>query len=455
MIIRIVNKFVVIPMKIAVYGLGYVGLTAAGCLAKQGHSVLGVDVNADKVLKINNGQSPIKEPGLEDLLRRAVGSGLLECTTDPIGLLNNCEMAIVCVGTPSGPDGAHNMTQIAEVSRQIASAINPDRRDPLTVVYRSTVRPGTTDELIRPIFRSVLGNKIRAVELVYNPEFLREGFAITDFFSPPKIVIGTSDGKPSARMEELQKTLHAQVFYTRYREAEFTKFVDNTYHAVKVSFANEIGRICMQLGISPRIVYEIFVADTKLNISPTYFRPGGAFGGSCLPKDVRALQHISGDIGANTHLVDSLLRSNDAHKHYLFEYCTRGTEKGARILMLGLAFKANSDDLRESPNVDLARKLLAAGYQLSVYDPYINPRDLLGHNLGYALSQLPLLEELLISSLKAQSVHFSIVIDTNGIANTLKLNSDKIIDLTLLDLGLDPLCIEQNVESELPMSSYI
>jgi GDP-mannose 6-dehydrogenase len=324
------------------------------------------------------------------------------------------------------------MSYIAEVSRQIAAAVDPERSQPLTVVYRSTIRPGTIEELITPIFRSVLGAKTGAVELVYNPEFLREAVAIRDYFNPPKIVIGTADGMPCARMDELNKNIDAPVFYTLYREAEFTKFVDNTFHAVKVSFANEIGRVCLQLGISAATVHKIFVSDTKLNISPYYMRPGGPFGGSCLPKDVRALQYISGDIGANTHLIESLIRSNEAHKHYLFEYCTKGQDKGAKFLMLGLAFKANSDDLRESPNVDLARKLLQAGYGLSIYDPSLEPRHLIGQNLGYAFSHLPGFSDLLVPRSTAESELFDVVIDTNGSSKTLNLATKKVLDINAL-----------------------
>lgn len=419
-------------MKIAIYGLGYVGLTAAACLAREGHSILGFDVSADKINKTNAGESHIEEPGLDDLLKEALQKGLLHCTTQPGKLVNECDMAIVCVGTPSGPDGSHNMSYIAEVSRQIAAAVDPDRQVPLTVVYRSTIRPGTIEGLILPVFKAALKDKIGAIELVYNPEFLREAVAIQDFFNPPKIVVGTHDGEPNARMDEMHKNLSAPVFYTKFREAEFTKFVDNTFHAVKVAFANEIGRLCLQLDISAKTVHNIFVSDTKLNISPYYFRPGGPFGGSCLPKDVRALQYIAADVGAHTHLVDSLLRSNEAHKHYLFEHCTRGLKPGAHVLLVGLAFKLDSDDLRESPKIDLARKLLHAGFKLSVYDPGLRPSHLVGQNLGYAFAYLPTLPNLLVSRETMEATHYDLVIDTNGTAPKLSLNADQVVDINTL-----------------------
>jgi GDP-mannose 6-dehydrogenase len=419
-------------MKIAIYGLGYVGLTAAACLTSEGHWVLGVDVSEHKVKEANSGKSPIQEPGIEDLLSRAVAGGLLHCATDGSQQINECDMAIVCVGTPSGVDGSHNMTYIAEVSRQIAASVDPKREVPLTVVYRSTIRPGTIEELIRPIFESTLGKDFSCIELVYNPEFLREAYAIKDYFHPPKIVIGTADGLPNPRMEELNKNLQAPVFYTKYRESEITKFVDNTFHAVKVAFANEIGRVCVQLGISATKMHEIFISDTKLNISPYYFRPGGAFGGSCLPKDVRALQYIASEVGANTRMIDVLLRSNDAHKHFLYERVTTDLKPGASVLMLGLAFKNHSDDLRESPKVDMARKLLNAGYKLSVYDPYLHPKQLLGQNLGYSFLHLPTLPDLLVSAETIATQTYDVVVDMSGMAEGLTLNCNKFINLDRL-----------------------
>lgn len=419
-------------MRVAVYGLGYVGLTATACLTRDGHEVLGVDVSEDKVRQLREGRSPIAEPGLEELLQDALAKNLLKCTTEVGDELSTCDMAIVCVGTPSGPDGSHNMSYIAEVSRQIATTVRSGRARPLVVIYRSTIRPGSVDQLIRPIFQSVLRDRIGSVELVYNPEFLREASAIKDYFEPPKIVIGTADGKPCALLDELNKDLTAPTFYTGYREAEFTKFVDNTFHALKVAFANEIGRACLQLGISAAKVHEIFVSDTKLNISPYYLRPGGPFGGSCLPKDVRALQYIAGDVGVNVPVVDSLIRSNEAHKHYLYERCVRGVAAGAHVLLLGLAFKASSDDLRESPKVDLARRLLQNGYRLSVYDPSLHPEKLVGQNLGYAYSHLPGLVELLVNREEAEGGVYDLVIDTNGYASNMSLGETSVIDINRL-----------------------
>jgi GDP-mannose 6-dehydrogenase len=420
-------------MKIAIFGLGYVGLTAAACLTREGHEVFGIDVSDEKIAAVNAGKSPIAEPGISELIEAAVAKGLLHATKNAAPHINTCEMAFVCVGTPSAPDGSHNMTYIAEVSRQIAAMIDPSRPESLTVVYRSTMRPGTTEDLIEPIFELQLGTDSGKVELVYCPEFMRESVAIDDYFHPPKIVIGTRDGGPCERLGMLNAQIVAPRFYTHYREAELTKFVDNTFHAVKTAFANEIGRVCVQLGINAKTVHQIFVADTILNISPAYLRPGGAFGGSCLPKDVRALQYIASDAGADTHLVDSLLRSNEAHKHFLFENCVKGLPAHGKVLMLGIAFKSNSDDLRESPNIDLARKLLQAGYELSIYDPQIVPSKLLGQNLGYAFSNLPKLTRMLVSKSVAESGQFDLVVDTRGWAKTLSFEpGQQIVDVNTL-----------------------
>jgi GDP-mannose 6-dehydrogenase len=419
-------------MKVVIFGLGYVGFTAACCIASEGHDVIGIDVSARKVAGINAGKSPIVEAKVEEMLADALREGRIEARTEIGDALDAADIAIVCVGTPSAADGSHNMGYVADVTRQIAASLGKaeGRETPLGIVYRSTFRPGTVEDLVQPLFRTILGERADALAAVlYNPEFLREGSAVQDYFEPPKIVVGTRDGRPHPAMDRLNANITAPVFHVGYREAELTKFVDNTWHAVKVAFANEIGRVCLQLDIAAKQVHEIFVSDTKLNISPYYTRPGGAFGGSCLPKDVRALAHIGADTGANLHLVDSLLRSNEAHKHRLFQYAAEGLEPGARILMAGLAFKAGTDDLRESPNVDLARKLLAAGYELRIFDPAIAADMLIGANLGYAYSYLPGLERLLVGKQEAEATAWDRVLATNATIKALDLPGAAPLDL--------------------------
>lgn len=421
-------------MDIAIFGIGYVGLTAACCIASEGHRVTGIDVSPSKVSALLDGRPPIIEPKIEGMMVEALQAGTLTAATEIGSSLDNADIAIVCVGTPSGPDGSHDMRYVIDVTQQIAQAVSADRTSPLTVAFRSTFRPGTVEEIVIPIFADRFGsNWNKVVEIVYNPEFLREGSAVDDYFAPPKIVVGTSDGQPSANMDQLHENIDAVTFHVGFRTAEFTKFADNTWHAVKVAYANELGRICLELDIPPTDVHKIFVSDTKLNVSPYYLRPGGAFGGSCLPKDVRALQHIAGDIGANAHLIDSLLRSNEAHKHRLFLHAAKGLEPGDAVLIAGLAFKADTDDLRESPNVDLARKLLAAGYDVKIFDPSVDASKLVGANLGYAFSLLPQLKRLLVNKVEAESGRFVRVLATNATIKLLNFSADtEIFDLSKL-----------------------
>lgn len=418
-------------MKIAIFGVGYVGITSAACLSDAGHQVIGIDVSQDKVDTINAGISPIAEPGVGDLIAAGVKKGTLRARRDIGSELDDTDIAIICVGTPSAVDGSHNMSFIAQVTRQIRQALDTGapRSSRLTVLYRSTMRPGTIDQLIEPILRSDADD----VEIVYNPEFLREATAIADYDAPPKIVIGTKDQRPCDNVTRLYAGIDAPRFIVGYREAEITKFVDNTFHALKVSFANEIGRVCAAQGVSASAVHEIFVADTKLNISPYYLRPGGAFGGSCLPKDVRALTFMSNETGAQTHVVDAIMRSNDAHKLFMFERATDGIEPPARILLNGLAFKANSDDLRESPNIDLARRLLSQGYDLRIWDPLVKPENLTGQNLGFGFAHLPALDQLLVrdrSALEALSIDR--IVDCRGDAEALNLGDTPVIAMNAI-----------------------
>lgn len=419
-------------MKVAIFGLGYVGFTAACCIAQDGHEVLGVDVSNAKVDMINSGKAPISEPGLADMLNDALAAGRIRAVTDCSGQLEGVDLILVCVGTPSAADGAHDMRYIADVSRNIGHALSQrETAHPVAVVYRSTMRPGSCDGLIAPLLFGELSDEHKSsVQLGYNPEFLREGSAVKDYYAPPKIVIGTLGGEPCEQLEELNKDLDAPRFTVGLREAEITKFVDNSFHALKVAFANEIGRVCREEGIDVAAVHEIFVSDTKLNISPYYLRPGGAFGGSCLPKDVRALNFIAEDIGAQTHIINTIVRSNEAHKLFLFNLATKDLEPGAKVLLNGLAFKTATDDLRESPNLDLARRLIAAGYELTVYDENLDPEALMGSNLGYSYSHLPRLGELIRNDVKGE--RFDRVIDARGDAEKLGVDCDEVVAIDKL-----------------------
>lgn len=411
-------------MKVAVFGLGYVGFTAACCIASQGHAVTGVDVSDAKIADVFAGVPPFEEPGLADLMAAQRAAGRLTATRDPEAAIAGAAVAIVCVGTPSGPDGSHDMRYVIEVTRQIAAALRRQPGSRLVVAYRSTMRPGSMRELITPIYANILGSGWQdRLALVYNPEFLREAQAIQDYFNPPKIVIGTADGNPVPAFAALHEGIEAPLFVTRFEEAELTKFVDNAWHAVKVAYANEIGRICQRLGISARLTHAMFVADTKLNISPYYTRPGGAFGGSCLPKDVRALQHLASDTGINGHLIESLLRSNEAHKHHQFREIAALLEPGSRVLVVGLAFKAGTDDLRESPNVDIARRLIEAGHRVAVFDPGLVPDKLRGQNLGYAYRNLPTIDRLLVDRAQAEAGPWDLVVVSNATVERLDVSA--------------------------------
>lgn len=409
------------PMRIAVFGMGYVGLTTACCMASEGHSVVGVDKLAGKLRDIGRGIAPFKEPGLQELLTEVHGKGLLAATESVSAALDGAILAIVCVGTPSTSDGALDMRSVIEVTQQIASALAEQPGPLLTVAYRSTMQPGSMTDVISPIFSDVLGaDWEERVELVYNPEFLREASAIADYFHPPKIIVGTRNAAPSAAMGELYRDITAPVFHLRFEPAEITKFIDNSWHAVKVAFANEVGRICEGLGISARQMHEVFVADTKLNISSYYTRPGGPFGGSCLPKDVRALCTMSRTLNANAHLLDSVLRSNEAHKRHQLGEVRKRLPMNAKVLMVGLAFKDGTDDLRECPNVELLEGLLSDGHFVQVYDPFCKSHL---HQEGASAPSAArvLLEGRLIASEEAETGDWDLVIVNSAAERGLKL----------------------------------
>lgn len=413
-------------MRIAVFGMGYVGLTTACCIASEGHSVVGVEKMAGKLSSIGLGIAPFQEPGLQELLAKVHGRGLLKVTEAVNAALDGATLVIVCVGTPSTSGGALDMRSAIEATRQIASALTEQPGPPLTVAYRSTMQPGSMADVISPIYAEVLGpGWDQRVELVYNPEFMREASAIADYFHPPKIIIGTRDAAPSATMGELYHNITAPVFHLEFKAAEITKFIDNSWHAVKVAFANEVGRICEGLGISARQMHEVFVADTKLNISSYYTRPGGPFGGSCLPKDIRALCALSDKLEAEAHLLNSVLRSNESHKLHQLGEIRKRLPMRSKVLMVGLAFKHGTDDLRECPNVELLERLLFDGHSVQVYDPYCKS------HLNYDGASAPgaarlLLEGLLIGSDEAENGDWDLVIVNNTAERELRLGRFKV-----------------------------
>ncbi|MGI8830726.1 MAG: UDP-glucose dehydrogenase family protein [Candidatus Limnocylindria bacterium] len=396
-------------MNVAIVGLGYVGAVTAGCLARLGHTVIGVDTDAHKVDAIAAGRSPIAEPGLDDLLAEGVSSGRL--TTGTIKeAVERADVIMIAVGTPSAASGALDLTAVHRVAEEIGRSLPHDGRY-RTVVIRSTVLPGTTDAEVRP--RLEEASDMRAgvdFGLATNPEFLRESSSITDFFEASRTVIGADDERSADMLRELYSGVEAPIFVVPIRTSEMVKYTDNAFHAVKIAFANEISSFARRAGVDGRDVMKVMVADDRLNISTAYLRPGYAFGGSCLPKDLRAITDRARKSDVDLPLLNAALASNVAH----FE---RGADLIAetgrrRIGLLGLSFKSSTDDLRESPAVALAERLLGKGYQLSIYDADIHPERIRGANRAFIDQHLPHLGELLSESLDATLSASEVVVVT-------------------------------------------
>src|SRR2546421_448800 len=375
-------------MKISVFGLGYVGAVTAGCLTHQGHQVVGVDVSAQKVETVNRGESPMVEPGLEDLLKRARQRGLLRATTDSAEAVATTDASLVCVGTPSTVSGAVDLRFVRQVTGQIADALRAGTKSHV-LIFRSTMLPGSTQRLVDELLAEpAAANRLT---VFYYPEFLREGTAVKDFLEPSLAVVGTRDGqRPAAGLLEL---FGAGASVMNWPTAEMVKYAGNTFHAAKIAFANEIGRLSKQLGIDSATVMSVLCADTKLNISPCYLRPGNPFGGSCLPKDVRALHHFTRQQGVPLPLLENLMTSNEQHLRSLLQLIERG--EPSDVIILGLSFKPNTDDLRESAMVEVAQHLLGRGYHVRIYDPQLDPAKLIGSNRRVIDTRMPRLGSLL------------------------------------------------------------
>jgi len=380
-------------MNISIFGLGYVGAVTAGCLAKQGHSVVGVDVQPQKVADFNRGVPPIVEPGLEELLREAKASNRLRATQSCNEAIAATELSIICVGTPSTAAGALDLSFVRGVAGQIGEALRQSPK-PHTIVFRSTMLPGSTNSIVGDLLEDV--ERSAGARIFYYPEFLRESTAVADFENPSLAVVGSRDG--SRPPVELMRALFGEkAAVVNWQTAEMTKYACNAFHATKVAFANEIGRVGKELGVDSQAVMALLCQDTRLNLSPYYMRPGNPFGGSCLPKDVRALTHCARQIGANLPVLENLLPSNERHLQSLLQLIA---DTGQReVVILGLSFKANTDDLRESPMVEIAQTLLGRGHQLRIYDPALNLSALVGANKRVVDAQMPHLASLLKTDL--------------------------------------------------------
>jgi GDP-mannose 6-dehydrogenase len=374
-------------LHIAILGLGYVGTTTAACLARAGHHVLGIDINPEKVAAIGQGRSPVVEPQVEELLGEGLAAGRVMSAAAIDDAIHGLDLVIVCVGTPSRADGKLDLTHLLESTRQLGQAVRQRARGrPLLLVFRSTMPPGTMDRLVLPTLERAVGEPPgRRYEVAFNPEFLRESTAVKDYFAPPKIVVGERQPGVTQRLLGIYDGIDAPFFEVPMMVAEMAKFVDNSWHALKVAFANEIGRICVARGLPPQAVAEIFLADTKLNISPYYLRPGGPYGGSCLPKDLSGMLALARESGLAVPVLAGARESNGLHLAWLAQAIRARLPAPGPILQLGLSFKAGTDDLRNSPLLDLAEILVEGGYDLTIHDPDIDPARLVGVNFAVAV----------------------------------------------------------------------
>jgi GDP-mannose 6-dehydrogenase len=381
-------------MKISVFGLGYVGSVCAACLADRGHSVVGVDSAESKVDLIRAGQAPIVEPEIGELVQKTVKKGQLTATRDSTSAVADTDMSIICVGTPSQPNGSLGLSAIDTVSKEIGKAIGA-KNTRHEVVVRSTVVPGTTREFIVPRLAEASG-KIPGKDfgVAFNPEFLREGSSVSDFNNPAKTVVGSLDEGATAAVMSLYADLPGAKISTSIEIAELVKYVDNTWHALKVAFGNEIGMLGKALNINSHEVMEIFFEDKRLNISPAYLRPGFAFGGSCLPKDLRALTYLARKLDLSLPVINHILDSNRMLVDRGVEWILGQSKK--RVAILGISFKSGTDDMRESPFVELAERLIGKGCQIRIYDPNVQLARLVGTNREFLTRVIPHIADLMV-----------------------------------------------------------
>jgi GDP-mannose 6-dehydrogenase len=381
-------------MRISVFGLGYVGTVCAACLADRGHQVIGVDKSENKVDLIRSGRSPIVERDIGGLVARNVESGRLSATMDAAEAVARTDVSFICVGTPSHSNGALDLSAVDAVATEIGRAIRI-KAEPHTVVLRSTVVPGTTKGVVMARLAEEAGNV--AFSVAFNPEFLREGSAVADFNAPAKTVIGAFDDATAETVASLYRDLPGPMVTTNVEVAELVKYVDNSWHALKVAFGNEIGLIAKTLGIDSHDVMDIFIQDKRLNISPAYLRPGFAFGGSCLPKDLRALTYLARKNDLNLPVLDHILESNQM-------LISRGVEwildhAGKRIAFLGISFKSGTDDVRESSFVEMVERLIGKGREIRIFDPNVRVAQLVGANRSYLMQVIPHIANLMVEDM--------------------------------------------------------
>ena len=397
-------------MRIAVFGLGYVGIVSAACLARDGHEIVGVDPQPGKVALVNEGRSPIVEKYVGELVAEAVAAGRLRATSSAAEAVAASDMSLVCVGTPSRRNGSLDVTAVERVCEEIGAAVR-EKAAPHRVVIRSTILPGTMRAVVIPALERTAGPARDLVEVANNPEFLRESTAVYDYDNPPKTVVGADDRRIAEAVLALYESAPAAKIATRIEVAEMVKYADNAWHALKVAFANEIGNIAKASGVDSWEVMDIFCQDQKLNISSYYLRPGFAFGGSCLPKDVRALAYKGRELDLALPLLEAVLPTNGRQVDRALELiAAAGTRQ---IAFLGISFKAGTDDLRESPQVALVERLIGKGYELAIYDRNVHLARLIGANRAYIEEVIPHIGDILSDDLAATVAHGELIVIGN------------------------------------------
>jgi GDP-mannose 6-dehydrogenase len=384
-------------MKISIFGMGYVGAVSYGCLVRDGHEVFGVDIDKNKLSLLERGATPIIEQGMEELIKLAADSGRAQVTDDAALAIHSTEMSFVCVGTPSASNGEHDLKALRNVVQTIGAAIR-DKSDSHTVVIRSTVAPGTTETEIIPLLERSSGKRCGSgLEVCFQPEFLREGSSIKDYDNPPFTVIGCTHESGADAVRRIFNHLNSETVTTEIKTAEMLKFCCNVFHALKIGFANEVGRICRGLDVNAMQVMELLCMDTQLNISPVYLKPGLPFGGSCLPKDTRAMVKMSHDSGVPSPIIHGIMPSNQEHFGFISRKVLENRTK--KIGLLGLSFKSGTDDLRESPLVELVETLIGKGAEIQVYDPEVNLARLVGANRLFIEKVIPHISKILVPDL--------------------------------------------------------
>jgi GDP-mannose 6-dehydrogenase len=421
-------------MNISIFGLGYVGCVSLGCLAKNGHTVIGVDVNGDKVNQINNGTATIVEKDIDNIIAEQHKAGRISATQDGAFAVLNSDISIVAVGTPSTAKGHLNLSYVFRVAEDIGKVLRHKSSFHI-IAIRSTVMPGTCERFARTVEEKSGKVCNRDFAVVDNPEFLREGTAVEDYYNPPLTLIGSDSAQASTVMSALYKEIPAEIVVTDTKVAEIMKYVNNAYHALKISFANEVGNICSSMGIDSHKVMEIFCKDKQLNISPYYFKPGFAYGGSCLPKDLKGLQTLAHDLYVSVPVIDGIDKTNELQKQRAISLLS--SYFGKKIAVLGLSFKAGTDDLRNSPSAEIIEILIGRGFDIWIYDENVQLAKLTGKNKEYIDSRIPHLSKLLVTDADRLIDESEVIIVSNKepsyLAKLRAASGKTIIDMVRID----------------------